>query len=88
MGDEAAFEGGGELKAAGANVRVVGLDPLCTSPRMSPGLSAVNIWGNYCFAAPGTVAGARNVRLSGPSHIGYCADPRVQALAVNAALSP
>jgi hypothetical protein len=79
MGDENAFAAGAALQARGVKVKVVGLDPLCTSPRMVRGLDAVNIWGNGCMGRAATVAGAHNVYLPGPSHIGYPADRRVQA---------
>jgi hypothetical protein len=86
MGDLEAFVAGAELRARGLKVRVVGLDPLCTGPRMTRGLDATNIWGNYCGLTQGSVAGARNVYLPGPSHIGYPSDPRIQARAIAAML--
>lgn len=78
MGAQEAFVAGGVLKRYRRNVQVVGLDPLCTNPPMTPGLNATNIWGNMCFAARGEVRGAKNVLIPGYSHIGYCTDPRVQ----------
>lgn len=79
MGDQEAFVAGAVLKRYRRNVQVVGLDPLCTSPRMTPGLNATNIWGNTCLGRYATVAGARNVLISGYGHIPYSTDPRVQA---------
>src|SRR5581483_11314528 len=87
MGDQEAFAAGGDLKMRGLSVRVVGLDPLCTTPRATAGLSQINIWGNACLGRPAIVPGARNVYLPGPSHIGYPADPRVIRAFVAAALS-
>lgn len=87
MGDQEAFAAGADLKARGLRVTVVGLDPLCTSPRATPGIPETNIWGNYCGLAKGTVAGARNIQISGPSHIGYPADAAVRRAFVRAALS-
>jgi hypothetical protein len=78
MGAQEAFAAGAQLAARGIKARVIGLDPLCTSPRMSPGISGVNIWGNGCMGRPATVAGAQNVLIPGYSHINYCTDPRVQ----------
>jgi hypothetical protein len=85
MGDQAAFAAGAELLAHGLKVRVVGLDPLCTSPRTYGG--GVNIWGNACMGHDAAVAGASNVRISGYSHIAYCTDPRVQSAFVRYALN-
>jgi pimeloyl-ACP methyl ester carboxylesterase len=87
MGDQEAFTAGAELKARGLRATIVGLDPLCTSPRATPGLSQINIWGNGCMGRAASVAAAKNIYLPGPSHIGYPADPRVQALFVKFALS-
>ena len=79
MGDQEAFSAGAQVKGS----RVVGLDPLCTSPRGR----GVNIWGNTCLGRFATVAGASNVLISGYSHITYCTDPRVQRAFVRYALN-
>jgi hypothetical protein len=84
QGDDRAFVAGARLMARGVPVRVIGLDPLCTFPRGTPGLSAVNIWGHYCGSYPGTVAGAENIYQVDGSHVHYPADPSVRALFVQA----
>ena len=81
MGNQMAFAAGSQLKASGINVRVVGLDPLCTSPRVTVrGLDAVNIWGNGCAgdALPPSLALATSTCPAPPTFF-YPADPRVQA---------
>jgi hypothetical protein len=84
QGDDRAFVAGARLMQRGVPVRVIGMDPLCTFPRGTPGLSAVNIWGNYCGSTPGTVAYADNIYLYGGGHVGYPTDPNVRAKFVQA----
>jgi hypothetical protein len=84
QGDDRAFVAGARLMARGVPVRVIGLDPLCTFPRGTPGLAAVNIWGHYCGSTPGTVAYAENIFEADGSHVHYPADPAVRALFVRA----
>jgi hypothetical protein len=84
MGDEAAFVAGAHILARGVPVRVIGLDPLCTFPRATPGLPAVNIWGSYCGSSPGTVPGAENIYYADRNHVHYPADPGVRAMFVRA----
>jgi hypothetical protein len=84
QGDDRAFVAGARLMARGVPVRVIGLDPLCTFPRGTPGLKAVNIWGHYCGSTPGTVAGAENIYEPDGSHVHYPADAGVRALFVRA----
>jgi hypothetical protein len=84
QGDDRAFVAGARLMSRGVPVRVIGMDPLCTFPRGTPGLNAVNIWGNYCGSTPGTVAYADNIYLYGGGHVGYPTDPNVRAKFVQA----
>jgi hypothetical protein len=84
QGDDRAFVAGARLMQRGVPVRVIGMDPLCTFPRGTAGLSAVNIWGNYCGSYPGTVAYADNIYLYGGGHVGYPTDPSVRAKFVEA----
>ena len=81
MGDWASFIAGAELRARHVNVRVVGLDPLCTGPVMTPGLDAVNLWGNRCGAL-GPVQGAKNIYLPVSGHIEFPSNPIVQRRAI------
>jgi hypothetical protein len=81
MGAKAAGEIGTDLKARGYDVKVIGIDPLLTAASVGAGVNAI------CFYGQGfPMQGARSVFIaSSYGHVGYAADPRVQARVIAAA---
>lgn len=75
-----ACEAGAALLARGIHVKVIGIEPLYTGARCDPRLHAINYYG-HGWPMPG----AQNVFIaSSYGHIGFPADPRVQARVIAA----
>lgn len=73
-----------ELKRQGYRVRVIALDPLYTGARCPPGIACICYWQGG-FPMPG----AQNIRIqTNYGHIGFPADPRVQARVIAAVGRP
>ena len=70
------------LAAKGVRVRVVGIDPLFTGAAIDPRIAAVNVYGQG-WPMPGA---HNHFVASANGHVGYVADPRVQARVVAAIL--
>lgn len=68
MGAWGAVQAANWLKARGITAHVVGLDPLCTFPRVAKGVPAINYYSNSC-GSPGVMVGARNVYVGSYFHI-------------------
>lgn len=80
MGDVLAVAAARELAAKGMRVKVIALDPLYT------GASCVGVTECICYYGQGwPMPGARNVFVrSSYGHVGFPADPRVQARVIAA----
>jgi hypothetical protein len=69
MGAAGAVWAANYLKARGITVHVVGLDPLCTFPRLAKGIPAVSYYANGCYGQAGVIVGARNIYVGPYAHI-------------------
>ena len=80
MGAKAAGEIGSDLHRRGYSVKVIGIDPLFTNAACGAGVDCICFWGQGF-----EMRGAHNVFVASTyGHIGYAADPRVQARVIAA----